>query len=464
MTILPKKKQDSKNSEQDDRSRRNYTRDRRSNQGDDHGLSNESSTLHRPIPIYNDLDARHSSDTLSHPYTRPRHIQGYYLGASASSSARRVSREPSPEYQEDNTEDGYNSSDEHGPKIYEPDVQQKELCFEKQLQEKKGYQVKQMVPDGACLFRAVADQVYGDQEMHTVVRKHCMDYMVKNRDYFSEYITEDFPSYIRRKRSDQAHGNHVEMQALSEMYSRPIEVFQYSLDPINTFHSRVPTRDDNAPIRVSYHGNVHYNSIINPYNPTVGVGLGLPGYKPGHSILKKTILESEAHQLEKEMLEDKKKATDWEATDEQLAEIVARESYIQWMNESQRASGRGTSSATCTSSSLSKRSSPPRELSHDDASAGVVPKHKKVHSPKRHSPSPPRSVPKPFEDKPSSSTGQYKDDFPQASAAAAHDWQYALDLNEDLADWNSDPVLAAVLAQSEKEYIESLKSSSSPHS
>ena len=43
---------------------------------------------------------------------------------------------------------------------------------------KKGLLVKQMGEDGACLFRAVADQVYGDQEMHAVVRKHCMDYIV----------------------------------------------------------------------------------------------------------------------------------------------------------------------------------------------------------------------------------------------------------------------------------------------
>lgn len=25
---------------------------------------------------------------------------------------------------------------------------------------------------------SIADQVYGDQEMHSVVRNHCMDYMV----------------------------------------------------------------------------------------------------------------------------------------------------------------------------------------------------------------------------------------------------------------------------------------------
>ena len=59
-----------------------------------------------------------------------------------------------------------------------------------------------MRSDGACLFRSVgevfsffhchyvfyfhsitwppADQVYGDQEMHSVVRNNCMDYMVLN--------------------------------------------------------------------------------------------------------------------------------------------------------------------------------------------------------------------------------------------------------------------------------------------
>ena len=38
------------------------------------------------------------------------------------------------------------------------------------------------------------------------------------------------------------------------------------------------------------------------------------------------------------MLEDKIKATDWEATDEQLAELAARESYLQWLNDNQKTS------------------------------------------------------------------------------------------------------------------------------
>ena len=43
-------------------------------------------------------------------------------------------------------------------------------------------------------------------------------------------------------------------------------------------------KTDNAPIRLSYHGGVHYNSVVDPYKATIGVGLGLAGYKPGVSV------------------------------------------------------------------------------------------------------------------------------------------------------------------------------------
>ena len=40
--------------------------------------------------------------------------------------------------------------------------------------------IKRTVEDGACLFRAVADQIFGDEEMHLTVRKYCMEYIVSN--------------------------------------------------------------------------------------------------------------------------------------------------------------------------------------------------------------------------------------------------------------------------------------------
>lgn len=32
---------------------------------------------------------------------------------------------------------------------------------------------------------------------------------------------------------------------------------------------------------MSYHRNIHYNSVVNPNKATIGVGLGLPAFKPG---------------------------------------------------------------------------------------------------------------------------------------------------------------------------------------
>lgn len=132
--------------------------------------------------------------------------------------------------QEDSDPSGYNSGDEYDkpPELWTAEeFKEREYHFEKKLR-KKGLMIKSMGEDGACLFRAVADQIYGDQEMHKVLRKLCMDYMAKNSDYYSQYVTEDFDKYVERKRSDHIHGNHIEMQALSEMFNRPIEVYHYS--------------------------------------------------------------------------------------------------------------------------------------------------------------------------------------------------------------------------------------------
>lgn len=73
---------------------------------------------------------------------------------------------------------------------------------------------------------------------------------MKNSDYFSQYVTEDFNAYVSRKRRDHIQGNHVELQALSEMFARPIEVYHYSTEPINIFQSG---QDDEVIFLVEFH-------------------------------------------------------------------------------------------------------------------------------------------------------------------------------------------------------------------
>lgn len=106
--------------------------------------------------------------------------------------------------------------------------------------------------------------------------------------------------------------------------------------------------------------------------------------------MSEALKKSEEFHLEKTMLDDKMKATDWEATNEEIMELVARESYLQWLKDNEK---RNTSrhslnlnqhqfqtSATCstwdqtpsvshsTTNSLINsdlRMSPPRQLRHN---------------------------------------------------------------------------------------------------
>jgi hypothetical protein len=288
--------------------------------------------------------------------------------AEASSGTRRRKRCESKEQEKKQQETEYNSGDEYernatgsgSGRSGRRYTLEDEIHFEKELKEKRGFIIKKMSEDGACLFRAVADQVYGDQEMHQSVRQQCMDYMMKNRDYFSQYVTEDFTAYVNRKRSDHCHGNHLEIQAMSELFNRVIQVYHYSTEPINIFHGGYGT--DNAPMRVSYHQDMHYNSVVDPFAATIGVGLGLAGYQPGladRMLMEQSLKTSELDIIEQTMLEDKIHATDWEATSEALEEAVARESYYEWLRENEKrarakCSERAEASASSDSSVVSK--------------------------------------------------------------------------------------------------------------
>lgn len=54
------------------------------------------------------------------------------------------------------------------------------------------------------------------------------------------------------------------------------------------------------------------------------------------NLMHDAVRQSEEFHIEQAMLEDKLKATDWEATNEAIEEQVARESYLQWLRDNDR--------------------------------------------------------------------------------------------------------------------------------
>ncbi|CAF1862999.1 hypothetical protein HID58_062384 [Brassica napus] len=256
------------------------------------------------------------------------------FGALRIGAAQTGSHPSSPRSLSEN--EGYNSSDEHMPCFVPSHTGsssglEREDEFETEIRQSKGFEIRRMLEDGNCLFRAVADQVYGDSESHDMTRQLCMDYMEHERDHFSQFITEGFTSYLKRKRRNKVYGNNVEIQALAEMYNRPIHIYSYSTEPINIFQGSYNT--DTPPIRLSYHHGNHYNSLVDPHRLTVGAGLGfgsLSGRHVDREQVKAAIKAQQEHQI------DNAKGryySDLELTEKEIERSVMEASRAEYLME-----------------------------------------------------------------------------------------------------------------------------------
>lgn len=166
--------------------------------------------------------------------------------------------------------EAYNSEDEHpGPnhsriEIPVRTLREREQDFADKLHS-KGLRIVDMRPDGNCLFRALAHVVWNDAERHTVMRARIMQKLLRDRDYFSQFVAEDFARYVRRKSRDGVHGNHLELQAAAELFGRHIEVYSYSAAPtavIECMWSNTHMHSYSTPIRLSFHRGCHYNAVV----------------------------------------------------------------------------------------------------------------------------------------------------------------------------------------------------------
>ncbi|KAL9247322.1 hypothetical protein vseg_020766 [Gypsophila vaccaria] len=309
---------------------------------------------------------RYASGTSDSPRIGPSRRPSVWPASARTSPSG--SRPSSPRSHCDN--EGYNSADEQNPcfgsSIYDLE---RERQFEIDIRRSKGLEVKRMLEDGNCLFRAVADQVYGDPEAYDLTRQMCIDYMERERDHFSQFITEGFTSYCKRKRRDKVYGNNMEIQALSEMYNRPIHIYSYSTEPINIFHGNYET--DLPPIRLSYHHGNHYNSLVDPRRLNVGAGLGfgsLRGRNVDRDQVKAAIKAQQDQQIDNALLAEGRFYSDLELTEKEIERMVMEASRAEYLTgnksrqhislrESSTSGAEPSSSGTRPSGSDSKKES-----------------------------------------------------------------------------------------------------------
>lgn len=141
--------------------------------------------------------------------------------------------------------------------------------------------VRSVDGDGNCLFRSISHQVYGTEEQHFMIRQRACDYMVIEKEWFNSFVVgnlAEFDQYIEEKRQNRVWGDDPEIQALCEIFDRPAEIYAFSrtrgAQLLRTFHAARST--SRPPLRLSYYGGGHYDSIVGP-----GFETALMNSRPG---------------------------------------------------------------------------------------------------------------------------------------------------------------------------------------
>jgi hypothetical protein len=129
---------------------------------------------------------------------------------------------------------------------------------------RKGLFVRDVASDGSCLFRAVSDQLYGDQHSHhEELRAKCVAYMRAHPASFAPFIEDShsFDSYVAEIEKDSVWGGNVELQALSMALALDVRIHQVGAPvyDIRNDHGRKARRA--TPIHLSYHDGQHYGSV-----------------------------------------------------------------------------------------------------------------------------------------------------------------------------------------------------------
>ena len=94
--------------------------------------------------------------------------------------------------------------------------------------------------DGNCQFRALADQLFGDQECYAECRAAAINQLRSEPDRYREFITEDWETYVSRMENDGEWGDNITLQAAADYYEVTAHVFSH--DPEMHFPLVLPSK------------------------------------------------------------------------------------------------------------------------------------------------------------------------------------------------------------------------------
>lgn len=132
-----------------------------------------------------------------------------------------------------------------------------------------GLCLQRVAPDGNCLFRALADNMWGDAERHIELRAACVREMLVRSHHYSAFLLEEdlfdldvdgWSGYVEKMALSGTWGGNSELLAVADALSREIVVHQAGERPWIVTPDAAAAAAAAPPLHVAYDGT-HYDSV-----------------------------------------------------------------------------------------------------------------------------------------------------------------------------------------------------------
>ncbi|KAF8949553.1 hypothetical protein BGZ46_005105 [Entomortierella lignicola] len=136
-------------------------------------------------------------------------------------------------------------------------------------------QLKDTMGDGNCLFRACADQFFGNENDHSSLRAEVCQYIEQHSDHFKSFLdNETVEAHVSKMRKNGTYGGNIELVAFARMKLVDIKVYQpgyiFVIEGVDV--KKEGSSPGQRPVmHIAYHSWEHYSSIRNIDGPHEGL-------------------------------------------------------------------------------------------------------------------------------------------------------------------------------------------------
>lgn len=125
-----------------------------------------------------------------------------------------------------------------------------------------GLRARNIRGDGACQFRSIADQLFGDQELHEKVRLRSVEWLATHAKVYAGFaVGQSFEEYLARMAETTTWGDNLSLQAIADAYH--LQVCIVSSFPQRRFLSVYPLNGPRPTQQawLGFYAEYHYTSL-----------------------------------------------------------------------------------------------------------------------------------------------------------------------------------------------------------